>query len=85
MADKAINSYGVRNVRAKSIRVKQQDRDKRTLTLRFNATAESDVYNMAECEVDFVVDAQGRCRIQSFRVYKPFADNVEPEDVFRGL
>src|SRR5439155_20036027 len=85
-ATAAIRTYNIHNLQARSIQVKQQDRDKRSITLRFSAIADSslpDTLRMMECEVDFVIDAQDRCRIKSFRLYKPFADNVDPVDPFR--
>jgi len=85
-ATSAIRTYNIRNLRAKSIQVMKQDRDKRSVTLRFNATADSSLtegWAMAPCEVDFVIDAQDRCRIKSFRIYRPVVDNVDPWDVFR--
>jgi hypothetical protein len=65
-----IRSYDVQNLRAKRISVEKQDRYKRTLTLRFDAKADTTLpYNMIPCEVDFACDSQGRWKIKTFRLY----------------
>jgi hypothetical protein len=65
-----IRSYDVKNLRAKRISVEKQDRDKRTITLRFDAKVDSTLpYNMIPCEVDFERDPQGRWKIKTFRLY----------------
>lgn len=82
---RALERFSVRNIRPKSLSVEKQDREKRVVTLRFNATADSsfsDGWAMAPCEVDFVVDGQGRCRVKSFRVYQPFVDSLTPWNPF---
>jgi hypothetical protein len=54
--------------------VLKEDRERRAVTLRFNATAESNLsstWNMLPVEVDLVVDGQDRCVIKTFRTYHP--------------
>jgi hypothetical protein len=55
------------------------------VTLRFNATAESSLsegWGMVTCEVDFAIDAQGKCRVKSVRVYLPVVDSLTPFNPF---
>lgn len=82
----ALKRYAVRNIHHKSLQIKTHDRVNRSLTLRFNAIADSSAaadWRMLPVEVDFVFDAQNRCRVKSFRIYRPFVDNVDPWNVFQ--
>jgi hypothetical protein len=84
-AEAAMRKHNVRNIRVKSIQVMKQDRERRTITLRFNVTADSDFssdWALAACEVDCQLDDQN-CRVKSFRIYNPLVNSQEPWDVFR--
>jgi hypothetical protein len=85
-AESALSRHGIRNIKLKSVSVEKQDRGQRLVTLRFNATADNNFtegWGMTPCEVDFVVDREGRCKVKSFRVYQPFIDNLQPWDPFQ--
>jgi hypothetical protein len=80
-AEKALHQYGIRNIRLKSLQLLKEEPEKRLVTIRFNATADNNVssgWGMAPCEVDFVIDSQKRCRVKSFRVYRP----IQSDELF---
>lgn len=84
-AERSLERFAVRDITLKSKSIEKEDKDRRMVTIRFNSTAESNLstgWAMAPCEVDFIVDAQGRCRIKSFRVYQPFVDSMTPWNPF---
>jgi hypothetical protein len=79
-AAERIRQFAIRNIRLRSVDVRKKEGAKRTITIRFNAVADSNLsegWGMAPSEVDFVIDEEGRCRVKTFRIYHPIRTDEE--------